>query len=72
MQATSPIPFIFLLDISVGVRLGARLGVTNYMLMTGYTALLCFAWCARCRKELQTGSACRAERDLRRDVEEWP
>ena len=40
------IPFIFLLGISVGVRFGARLGVTNYMLMTGYTALLCFAWWA--------------------------
>lgn len=38
------IPFIFLLGISVGVRFGARLGVTNYLLMTGYTALLCFGW----------------------------
>ena len=38
------IPFVFLLGISVGVRFGARLGVTNYLLMTGYTALLCFAW----------------------------
>ena len=40
------IPFVFLLGISVGVRFGARLGVTNYLLMTGYTALLCFAWWA--------------------------
>ena len=40
------IPFIFLLGISVGVRFGARLGVANYMLMTGYTALLCLAWWA--------------------------
>ncbi len=40
------IPFIFLLGISVGVRFGARLGVTNYLLMTGYTALLCLGWWA--------------------------
>jgi len=40
------IPFIFLLGVSVGVRFGARLGVTNYLLMTGYTALLCLAWWA--------------------------
>lgn len=40
------IPFVFLLGISVGVRFGARLGVTNYLLMTGYTAMLCLAWWA--------------------------
>ena len=40
------IPLVFLLGISVGVRFGARLGVTNYLLMTAYTALLCFAWWA--------------------------
>ena len=40
------IPLIFLLGISVGVRFGARLGVTNYILMTGYTTLLCFVWWA--------------------------
>jgi Na+/H+-dicarboxylate symporter len=40
------IPFIFLLGVSVGVRFGARLGVTHYLLMTGYTALLCLAWWA--------------------------
>ena len=40
------IPFIFLLGISVGVRFGTRLGVTNYLLMTGYTALLCLGWWA--------------------------
>ena len=30
----------------MGVRFGARLGVTNYLLMTGYTALLCLGWWA--------------------------
>jgi Na+/H+-dicarboxylate symporter len=36
--------FILLLGISVGVRFGAQLGLTNYLLMTCYTLLLCLTW----------------------------
>ena len=37
-------PIVFCLGLSVGVRFGAMVGVSNYILMTAYTALLCFCW----------------------------
>ena len=38
------VPFVLFLGISVGVRFGAQLGLTNYVLMTMYTFLLCLTW----------------------------
>ena len=38
------VPFVLFLGISVGVRCGAQLGLTNYVLMTMYTFLLCLTW----------------------------
>ena len=38
------VPFVLILGISVGVRFGAQLGLTNYLLMTAYTFLLCLTW----------------------------
>jgi Na+/H+-dicarboxylate symporter len=38
------IPFVLCLGISVGVQFGTQLGLTNYLLMTGYTLLLCLIW----------------------------
>ncbi len=38
------VPVIFCLGISIGVRFGARLGMSHYLTMTLYTALLCFCW----------------------------
>jgi len=38
------VPFVLFLGISVGVRFGAQLGLTNYLLMTVYTFLLCLTW----------------------------
>jgi Na+/H+-dicarboxylate symporter len=38
------VPLVFLFGISIGVRFGARLGMGHYVLMTVYTAVLCFVW----------------------------
>ena len=38
------VPFVLFLGISVGVRFGAQMGLTNYVLMTVYTFLLCLTW----------------------------
>ncbi|MEE2880221.1 MAG: cation:dicarboxylase symporter family transporter [Gemmatimonadota bacterium] len=38
------VPFVLFLGISVGVRFGAQLGLTNYVLMTMYTFFLCLTW----------------------------
>lgn len=40
------LPLILLFGITLGVRFGARLGLTHYLTMVAYTALLCGAWWA--------------------------
>jgi len=38
------IPVVLCLGITVGVQFGARLGMGHYLMMTLYTALLCWVW----------------------------
>ena len=40
------LPLILAFGITLGVRFGARLGMSHYLAMAGYTALLCLAWWA--------------------------
>ena len=38
------LPLILLFGVTLGVRFGARTGISHYLSMTAYTALLCLIW----------------------------
>ncbi|NNM04581.1 MAG: cation:dicarboxylase symporter family transporter [Gemmatimonadetes bacterium] len=38
------LPLILAFGITLGVRFGARMGVSHYLSMVGYTAILCLVW----------------------------
>jgi len=40
------VPLIFLFGVTLGVRFGARMGISSYAVMVAYTALLCLVWWA--------------------------